>query len=265
MRIGSFGDLCCPSFLRIPLCEPFVIDTWFVLIVLSCICQLHSGRLGSKAAVLSQPAGHSHSHSPMQTSQTATKLWIQYAATWMSEDIVCIGGHACMKNTGSVWNGWLVDDCCSISSWAVVATVTEQMDDCLWFVAEHVVCEDEFKFALLDTRNALLATTNACDLLQSMWCVICCRACGVCDLLQSMWCVWFVAEHVVCEDEFKFALLANNCLYPGLSTLVTLILHTSRGKSVSQVVFIYSLIYVYNLCVYHNVQVCVVHVCVCAP
>ncbi|XP_076456939.1 potassium channel subfamily T member 2-like isoform X3 [Babylonia areolata] len=37
------------------------------------------------------------------------------------------------------------------------------------------------------------------------------------------------AEHVVCEDEFKFALLANNCLYPGLSTLVTLILYTSRG------------------------------------
>ncbi|GFR99152.1 potassium channel subfamily T member 1 [Elysia marginata] len=38
------------------------------------------------------------------------------------------------------------------------------------------------------------------------------------------------AEHVVSEDEFKFALLANNCLYPGLSTLVTLILHTSRGQ-----------------------------------
>ncbi|KAK6183676.1 hypothetical protein SNE40_011106 [Patella caerulea] len=38
------------------------------------------------------------------------------------------------------------------------------------------------------------------------------------------------AEHVVCEDEFKYALLANNCLYPGLSTLVTLLLHTSRGK-----------------------------------
>ncbi|BFZ21583.1 hypothetical protein BsWGS_24622 [Bradybaena similaris] len=37
------------------------------------------------------------------------------------------------------------------------------------------------------------------------------------------------AEHVVSEDEFKFALLANNCLYPGLSTLVTLLLHTSRG------------------------------------
>ena len=39
-----------------------------------------------------------------------------------------------------------------------------------------------------------------------------------------------ISEHVVCEDEFKFALLANNCLYPGISTLVTLILHTSRGK-----------------------------------
>ncbi|KAL5015533.1 hypothetical protein ScPMuIL_009803, partial [Solemya velum] len=35
------------------------------------------------------------------------------------------------------------------------------------------------------------------------------------------------AEHVVCQDEFKFALLANNCLYPGLSTLVTLLLHTT--------------------------------------
>ncbi|XP_041360806.1 potassium channel subfamily T member 2-like isoform X2 [Gigantopelta aegis] len=38
------------------------------------------------------------------------------------------------------------------------------------------------------------------------------------------------AEHVVCEDEFKYALLANNCLYPGLSTLVMLLLHTSRGR-----------------------------------
>ncbi|XP_076343529.1 potassium channel subfamily T member 2-like isoform X2 [Tachypleus tridentatus] len=38
------------------------------------------------------------------------------------------------------------------------------------------------------------------------------------------------AEHVVCEDEFKYAMLANNCLCPGTSTLVTLLLHTSRGK-----------------------------------
>ncbi|GFU12147.1 potassium channel subfamily T member 1 [Nephila pilipes] len=37
-------------------------------------------------------------------------------------------------------------------------------------------------------------------------------------------------EHVVCEDEFKYALLANNCLCPGTSTLVTLLLHTSRGQ-----------------------------------
>ena len=40
------------------------------------------------------------------------------------------------------------------------------------------------------------------------------------------------AQHVVCEDEFKYALLANNCLAPGTSTLVTLLLHTSRGQSV---------------------------------
>lgn len=41
------------------------------------------------------------------------------------------------------------------------------------------------------------------------------------------------AEHVVCEDEFKYALLANNCTCPGASTLVTLLLHTSRGQYVS--------------------------------
>jgi len=40
------------------------------------------------------------------------------------------------------------------------------------------------------------------------------------------------AEHLVCEDEFKYALLANNCLCPGVSTLTTLLLHTSRGASV---------------------------------
>ncbi|KAK3602530.1 hypothetical protein CHS0354_003782 [Potamilus streckersoni] len=38
------------------------------------------------------------------------------------------------------------------------------------------------------------------------------------------------AEHVVCEDEFKYALLANNCLCPATSTLVTLLMHTSRGQ-----------------------------------
>ncbi|KAE8742120.1 hypothetical protein FOCC_FOCC012327 [Frankliniella occidentalis] len=38
------------------------------------------------------------------------------------------------------------------------------------------------------------------------------------------------AEHVVCEDELKYALLANNCTCPGTSTLVTLLLHTSRGQ-----------------------------------
>ncbi|XP_067943638.1 potassium channel subfamily T member 2-like [Watersipora subatra] len=37
------------------------------------------------------------------------------------------------------------------------------------------------------------------------------------------------AKHVVCEDEFKYALLAYNCLCPGVSSLVTLLLHTSRG------------------------------------
>ncbi|XP_055894964.1 potassium channel subfamily T member 2-like isoform X1 [Biomphalaria glabrata] len=35
-------------------------------------------------------------------------------------------------------------------------------------------------------------------------------------------------DHIVCEDEFSFALLANNCLYPGLSTLVSLLVHSQH-------------------------------------
>lgn len=54
--------------------------------------------------------------------------------------------------------------------------------------------------------------------------------CLVCE--GENWVITVVArpEHVVCEDEFKYALLANNCLCPGTSTLVTLLLHTSRGQ-----------------------------------
>ena len=40
---------------------------------------------------------------------------------------------------------------------------------------------------------------------------------------------WSLLEHSVSEDGFKYALIAGNCLCPGLSTLVTLLLHTSRG------------------------------------
>ncbi|RWS27964.1 potassium channel subfamily T member 2-like protein [Leptotrombidium deliense] len=38
------------------------------------------------------------------------------------------------------------------------------------------------------------------------------------------------AEQVVCEDELKYAILANNCLVPGTSTLISLLIHTSRGE-----------------------------------
>ncbi|CAB1322308.1 unnamed protein product [Coregonus sp. 'balchen'] len=39
------------------------------------------------------------------------------------------------------------------------------------------------------------------------------------------------ADHVVCEEEFKFAMLALNCVCPATSTLVTLLVHTSRGQT----------------------------------
>ncbi|KAH1166131.1 hypothetical protein KIL84_015303, partial [Mauremys mutica] len=37
------------------------------------------------------------------------------------------------------------------------------------------------------------------------------------------------ADHVVCEEEFKYAMLALNCICPATSTLITLLVHTSRG------------------------------------
>ncbi|KAI6209861.1 Calcium-activated BK potassium channel alpha subunit [Aphelenchoides besseyi] len=38
------------------------------------------------------------------------------------------------------------------------------------------------------------------------------------------------AELVICEDEFKYSLLANNCICPGISTFITLLMHTSQGE-----------------------------------
>lgn len=40
----------------------------------------------------------------------------------------------------------------------------------------------------------------------------------------------FPLDHVVCEEEFKYAMLALNCVCPATSTLVTLLVHTSRGQ-----------------------------------
>ncbi|KAM3599871.1 uncharacterized protein V6R79_013231 [Siganus canaliculatus] len=42
------------------------------------------------------------------------------------------------------------------------------------------------------------------------------------------------ADHVVCEEEFKYAMLALNCVCPATSTLVTLLVHTSSGREGQQ-------------------------------
>lgn len=42
-----------------------------------------------------------------------------------------------------------------------------------------------------------------------------------------------LSDHVVCEEEFKYAMLALNCVCPATSTLVTLLVHTSRGRLVT--------------------------------
>ncbi|KAI1716329.1 calcium-activated BK potassium channel alpha subunit domain-containing protein [Ditylenchus destructor] len=38
------------------------------------------------------------------------------------------------------------------------------------------------------------------------------------------------AAAVICEEEFKYCLLANNCISPAISTFVTLLMYTSRGE-----------------------------------
>uniref|UniRef100_A0A674D5F7 Potassium sodium-activated channel subfamily T member 2 n=1 Tax=Salmo trutta TaxID=8032 RepID=A0A674D5F7_SALTR len=38
------------------------------------------------------------------------------------------------------------------------------------------------------------------------------------------------ADHVVCEEEFKYAMLALNCICPATSSLITLLVHTSQGR-----------------------------------
>ncbi|XP_046845031.1 potassium channel subfamily T member 2-like isoform X2 [Xenia sp. Carnegie-2017] len=42
------------------------------------------------------------------------------------------------------------------------------------------------------------------------------------------------AEHVVCEDELKNALMAANCVCPGVTTLVTTLLHTLHSQEASE-------------------------------
>ncbi|KAG2471341.1 KCNT1 protein, partial [Polypterus senegalus] len=45
------------------------------------------------------------------------------------------------------------------------------------------------------------------------------------------------ADHVVCEEEFKYAMLALNCVCPATSTLITLLIHTSRGQTATPQAF----------------------------
>ncbi|XP_062514893.1 potassium channel subfamily T member 2-like isoform X2 [Corticium candelabrum] len=44
------------------------------------------------------------------------------------------------------------------------------------------------------------------------------------------------ANAVLCEDQLKYSLLANNCYCKGISTLVTILLHTSREKAGSRAI-----------------------------
>uniref|UniRef100_A0A8C1QX52 RCK N-terminal domain-containing protein n=1 Tax=Cyprinus carpio TaxID=7962 RepID=A0A8C1QX52_CYPCA len=65
------------------------------------------------------------------------------------------------------------------------------------------------------------------------------------------------ADHVVCEEEFKYAMLALNCVCPATSTLITLLIHSSRGHSQtfdysisSSQILDYELLVTNHICVY---------------
>lgn len=47
---------------------------------------------------------------------------------------------------------------------------------------------------------------------------------------ETIYIFFFSTDHVVCEEEFKYAMLALNCICPATSTLITLLVHTSRGQ-----------------------------------
>ena len=46
------------------------------------------------------------------------------------------------------------------------------------------------------------------------------------DIKNHVIAMLFFSEHLVCEDEIKHAVLASNCVCPGISTFFTLLLHT---------------------------------------
>ncbi|XP_030623782.1 potassium channel subfamily T member 2 [Chanos chanos] len=50
----------------------------------------------------------------------------------------------------------------------------------------------------------------------------------------AVMCLFLPLDHVVCEEEFKYAMLALNCVCPATSSLVTLLVHTSRGQEGQQ-------------------------------
>uniref|UniRef100_A0A6I8QPB2 Potassium channel, sodium-activated subfamily T, member 2-like n=1 Tax=Xenopus tropicalis TaxID=8364 RepID=A0A6I8QPB2_XENTR len=56
------------------------------------------------------------------------------------------------------------------------------------------------------------------------------------------------ADHVVCEEEFKYAMLALNCVCPATSTLITLLVHTSRGLKANSIVWPNNLIKKVGIC-----------------
>lgn len=78
----------------------------------------------------------------------------------------------------------------------------------------------------------------------------------------------FQLDHVVCEEEFKYAMLALNCVCPATSTLITLLVHTSRGQWVSANIylqllffplFIFFIFFFYNFLKIHLIYLLVQH------
>lgn len=63
-----------------------------------------------------------------------------------------------------------------------------------------------------------------------MWVVVFCRGPLWPRPLRATPFLLLSADHVVCEEEFKYAMLALNCVCPGTSTLITLLIHSSRGQ-----------------------------------
>ena len=121
--------------------------------------------------------------------------------------------------------------CIQWKSWWFLSPVSTVSARNAWDYAPFLGWTDEEKDtpAFLESRSATASLTN-----KACWLHVVFTVTGVSSkkdddrqvIQNTAVPMLFFSEHLVCEDEIKHALLASNCVCPGISTFFTLLLHT---------------------------------------